>query len=144
MAQLERLADLHAKGVIDTDEFQSKKAELLKRIAAQETKHVAFYASQARERLAGSKKAQVIARFALNKFWRPVGSGISSDEEVGHVMNELFAGSEGRKLVRDIDSHIAKLPGMAGLTIVENALDGFGIPAEGPCTEELRRETVAA
>ena len=44
-------------------------AELLKRIAAQETKHVAFYASQARDRLAASKKAQVIARFALSKFW---------------------------------------------------------------------------
>jgi hypothetical protein len=33
---------------------------------------------------------------------------------------------------------------MTGLTIVENALDGFGIPAEGPGTEELRREAVAA
>jgi hypothetical protein len=119
-------------------------AELLKRIAAQETKHVAFYASQARDRLAASKKARVIARFALNKFWRPVGSGISSEAEVGHVMGVLFAGTEGRKLVRDMDSHIAKLPGMEGLTIVENALDGYGIPAEGPGTEELRREVVAA
>jgi hypothetical protein len=118
-------------------------AELLKRIAAQETKHVAFYASQARDRLAGSKKAQVIARFALNKFWRPVGSGISTDAEVAHVMDELFAGTEGRKLIRDIDSHIAKLPGMQGLTIVENALEGFGIPAEGPGREETRRLVAA-
>ena len=59
-------------------------------------------------------------------------------------MGDLFAGAEGRKLIRDIDSHIAKLPGMEGLTIVENALDGFGIPAEGPGREELRREVVAA
>ena len=101
-------------------------------------------AAQARDRLAASKKARVIARFALNKFWRPVGSGISSDAEVAHVMGVLFAGTEGRKLVRDMDSHISKLPGMEGLTIVENALDGFGIPAEGPGTEELRREVVAA
>ncbi|MEZ5190465.1 MAG: ferritin-like domain-containing protein [Schumannella sp.] len=119
-------------------------AELLKRIAAQETKHVAFYASQARDRLAESKKARVIARFALNKFWRPVGSGISTDDEVGHVMNELFAGTEGRKLVRDIDSHIAKMPGMEGLTIVENALEAFGIAADGPGTHELRAAAVAA
>ena len=118
-------------------------AVLLKRIAAQETKHVAFYASQARERLAASKKAQVIARFALNKFWAPVGSGISSEQEVAHVMGELFAGTEGRKLIRDIDSHIAKLPGMQGLTIVENALEGFGIPAEGPGREETRRLVAA-
>ena len=47
-------------------------AELLKRIAKQETRHVAFYASQARDRLAKSKKAQVIARFALTKL---LGSG---------------------------------------------------------------------
>ena len=107
-------------------------AELLKRIAAQETRHVAFYASQARDRLAASKKAQVIARFALKKFWAPVGSGISSDEEVAHVMNRLFAGEEGRKLIRDVDSHIAKLPGMEGLTIVETALDARGISADGP------------
>lgn len=115
-------------------------AELLKRIAAQETKHVAFYASQARERLAKSRKAQVITRFALSRFWAPVGSGISSDEEVTHVMGHLFRGTEGRKLIRDIDSHIAKLPGMDGLTIVENALDKRGISAD----DEPAREPVAA
>lgn len=109
-------------------------AELLKRIAQQETKHVAFYASQARTRLETSKKAQVIARFVLKKFWAPVGSGISSDAEVTHVMGHLFAGTEGRKLVRDIDSHIAKMPGMEGLTIVESALDKRGIPADGEGT----------
>ena len=116
-------------------------AELLKRIAAQETKHVAFYASQARERLMASKKAQVIARFALRKFWGPVGSTISSDAEVKHVMGDLFGGSEGRKLIRDVDSHIAKLPGMDGLTIVETALDARGI---SEFDDEPVRETVAA
>lgn len=117
-------------------------AELLKRIAAQETKHVAFYASQARDRLNASKKAQVIARFALRKFWGPVGSTISTDSEVTHVMNDLFGGAEGRKLIRDVDSHIAKLPGMGGLTIVENALDARGISAEDELAE--LRETIAA
>jgi hypothetical protein len=68
-------------------------AELLKRIAQQETKHVAFYATQARDRLAKSKKAQVIARFALRKAWAPVGSGISSESEVKHVMGQLFGGT---------------------------------------------------
>ena len=116
-------------------------AELLKRIAAQETKHVAFYASQARERLMASKKAQVIARFALRKFWGPVGSTISTDEEVTHVMGDLFGGSEGRKLIRDVDSHIAKLPGMTGLTIVETALNARGI---SEFDDEPARESVAA
>ena len=104
-------------------EEQVDRATLLKRIAAQETKHVAFYASQARDRLAKSKKAQVIGRFALNKFWAPVGSSISSADDVTFVMGRLFGGEEGRKILQDIDSHIAKLPGMEGLTIVENSLD---------------------
>jgi hypothetical protein len=39
-------------------------AELLRRIAKQEARHVAFYTSQARARLAKSRKAQVIARSA--------------------------------------------------------------------------------
>jgi rubrerythrin len=104
-------------------------AELLKRIAKQETRHVAFYASQARDRLAKSRKAQVIARFALTRFWGPVGSGVMSDDEVTHVMTDLFAGPDGRKLIRDIDSHIAKLPGLEGITIVESALDARGIAA---------------
>lgn len=103
---------------------------LLKRIAQQETKHVAFYASQARERLEKSKKARVLGRWVLKNFWGPVGSTISTDDEVKHVMGQLFAGADGRKLVRDIDSHIAKLPGMEGLTIVETSLDKRGIPAE--------------
>jgi hypothetical protein len=114
--------------------------ELLKRIAAQETKHVAFYASQARARLAASKKAQVIARFALNKFWKPVGSGISPDSEVEHVMRQIFSGPSGRKLIQDVDSHIAKLPGMEGLRIVENSLDRFNISA----TEEAPVEELVA
>ncbi len=116
--------------------------ELLKRIGAQETRHVAFYASQARERLAASKKAQVIARFALNKFWRPVGSGIAPESEVEHVMRQIFSGLEGRKLIRDIDSHVAKLPGMEGLTIVENSLERFRISAE--VEEYTANELVAA
>jgi hypothetical protein len=100
---------------------------LLKRIAQQETKHVAFYASQARDRLAASKKARVVARLALEIAWGPVGSGVMPETEVTHVMTHLFAGSEGRKFIRDIDAHIAKLPGMDGLRIVENAMDKRGI-----------------
>ncbi|MER5787543.1 hypothetical protein [Streptomyces sp. NPDC001980] len=100
---------------------------LLKRIAQQETKHVAFYASQARDRLAASKKARVVARLALERAWGPVGSGVMPETEVAHVMTHLFAGSEGRKLIRDIDARIAKLPGLDGLHIVEDAMGSRGI-----------------
>lgn len=104
-------------------------AELLRRIAKQEARHVAFYTSQARDRLAKSKKAQVLARFALSNFWAPVGSSIMEKSEVIHVMNHLMSGTEGRKAARKIDGHIAGLPGMQGLAIVEKSLDALGIAA---------------
>lgn len=104
-------------------------AVLLKRIAAQEARHVAFYATQARARLEGSLKAQRLARLALSQAWQPVGSGIASDDEVTHVMRHLFSGPQGRKEIDAIDAHVAKLPGMAGLTIVGDALDARGIAA---------------
>ncbi|WP_154792011.1 ferritin-like domain-containing protein [Occultella kanbiaonis] len=104
-------------------------AELLRRIAAQESKHVAFYATQAKTRLAGNPKAQKLARFALKNAWAPVGSGIMSDDEVTHVMGHLFGGTEGRKEINAIDRHIGRLPGMEGLTIFADALDARGVAA---------------
>jgi Fatty acid desaturase len=102
---------------------------LLKRIAAQEARHVAFYATQARTRLEGNPKAQRLARLALSSAWQPVGSGIATDEEVTHVMNHLFSGHQGRKEIDAIDAHVARLPGMEGLTIVGDALDARGVAA---------------
>ncbi|HEY5319553.1 MAG TPA: ferritin-like domain-containing protein [Galbitalea sp.] len=104
-------------------------AELLRRIAKQEARHVAFYTSQARDRLAKSKKAQVIARFALGKFWAPVGSSIMERVEVQHVMNQLMSGPDGRKAARKIDAAIGGMPGLKGLTIVEDSLNALGIAA---------------
>lgn len=103
--------------------------KLLHRIAAQESRHVAFYATQARSRLTGSDKARAIARLALQKAWEPVGSSIMTDGEVQHVMSHLFSGPDGRKEIDAIDTHIAKLPGMEGLTIVGDAMDARGITA---------------
>jgi hypothetical protein len=104
-------------------------AELLRRIAKQEARHVAFYTSQARARLAASTKAQKITRFALSRFWAPVGSSISSTEDVRHVMTHLMSGPEGRRAAHRVDERISGLPGLDGLTIVQDALDGLGVPA---------------
>lgn len=105
-------------------------AELLRRIARQEAKHVAFYATQARTRLQDRRKAQRLARFALRKFWGPVGSGVLPDAEVDHVMAHLFRGAEGMAEVRRIDEHVARMPGLEGLTIVEDAMRQRGITAD--------------
>jgi hypothetical protein len=47
-------------------------SELLSRIMRQETRHVAFYVSQARDRLAASRRAHRLTRLALRRFWEPV------------------------------------------------------------------------
>ena len=104
-------------------------AVLLERIARQEAKHVAFYATQARERLGRSTKAQKFARFALKRFWGPVGSTLMDETEVKHVLGHLMSGPDGRAAARKIDDHISKMPGLSGLRIVEKSLDVRGIPA---------------
>ncbi|BCJ32270.1 hypothetical protein Asera_63780 [Actinocatenispora sera] len=101
---------------------------LLRRIAKQETRHVAFYASQARRRLERSRKAQLLTRYALRKFWGPVGSGVMPDAEVTHVMGHLFAGAAGADQIDRIDGHIGNLPGMKGLTILRDAFLSRRIP----------------
>lgn len=100
---------------------------LLQRIAQQETRHVAFYATQARKRLEKSRIARKLTRLALTKAWEPVGSSISEPDEVKHVMTHLFGTEEGLAEIRRIDANIAKLPGMEGITIVEDALRKRGV-----------------
>ncbi len=101
---------------------------LLHRIAAQEARHVAFYATQARARLGGNRRAQRLARLALERLWGPVGSGVMPEPEVTHVMNHLFSGSRGRAQAARIDANIAQLPGLAELRIVQESLDKRGVP----------------
>ena len=120
VAAYNRLADLQQHPVL---------AELLRRIAKQEARHVAFYATQARERLAKSKKAQVLARFALKNAWGPVGSSIMEPDDVRHVMGHLFAGAEGMREIRKLDEHISRMPGLEGLTIVETSMKKYGVAA---------------
>ncbi|HSP39523.1 MAG TPA: ferritin-like domain-containing protein [Frankiaceae bacterium] len=92
---------------------------LLGRIAKQESRHIAFYATEARERLARSRKAQKVTRFALRYGWAPVGSPVMPVAETSFLLDHLLGGAEGRELARRIDRKVAGLPGMAGLSIVE-------------------------
>lgn len=103
--------------------------EILRRIAKQETRHVAFYNSQARERLQHSKKAQRIARFALKKAWGIVGSTLMPKPEVKHMLGYLYGGEEGLAEVRRVDAKIDALPGQQGLHLVENQLIKYGVIA---------------
>jgi hypothetical protein len=103
--------------------------EILRRIARQETRHIAFYASQARERLARSRKAQRITRFALDKGWGIVGSGVMPEREVEHLLTYLYGGPAGLAEARRIDAKIDSLPGLEGLHLVERQLEKYRIVA---------------
>ena len=103
--------------------------ELLARIIKQETRHVAFYNSQARARLAGSRKAQRITRFALDRAWNPVGSGVMPEDEVVFMLSYLMGGPDGRAEARKIDQKIDSLAGLDGLHLIERALDKRQIPS---------------
>lgn len=98
---------------------------LLKRIAQQETRHVAFYTTQAREVMEGSTSAQRLVRLALSAGWRPVGSGIMGEDEVRHVMGYLFGGRP--EELDKLDRNVQGLPGLEGLTIFRDAFAKLGI-----------------
>ena len=103
--------------------------ELLTRIIKQETRHAAFYTGQARTRLAASRKAQRIARFALEHAWNPVGSGVMPEPEVEFMLTYLMGGPEGRAEARRMDHKLDSMPGLGGMHLVERALDKRNIPA---------------
>lgn len=99
---------------------------LLERIGQQETRHVAFYTTQARRRLEDSSKARWGVRQVLTRVWRPVGSGMMEESEVRHVMTHLFGG-QGAALDR-LDQRIQRMPGLEGLRIFREAFARLGVP----------------
>lgn len=99
---------------------------LLKRIAQQETRHVAFYTTQARQRLENSERARKLVRLAMTKMWNPVGSGVMDDAEVSHAMHHLFAGQG--PAVDKLDQSVQKFPGMEDATIFRTAFQKIGVP----------------
>ncbi len=100
---------------------------LLRRIQRQESRHLAFYAAQARERLGRSRRARLLTRQALRRFWAPVGSGIEPAPETAFVLQYLLGGREGARLIDQIDAKIDGLPGLSGLHLVRGAVAKYGI-----------------
>ena len=100
---------------------------LLRRIQTQETRHLAFYNSQARDRLLASSRARRITRFALKTLWSPVGSGIQPTVETRFVLNYLMGGSDGEKHIERLDRMVDTLPGQEGLSLVARSAGKFGI-----------------
>jgi hypothetical protein len=92
--------------------------ELLERISRQESRHIAFYATEARARLAESPRARKLVRVALNRLWSPVGSGVVPKEETAFLVQHLLGGPEGDRAVASLDAKLHRLPGMDGMGLV--------------------------
>ena len=97
-------------------------SDLLGRIARQEGRHIDFYSSQARSRLAASPRAQRLARLALRRFWHPVGSGVMPPEETQFLTRYLMGDQRGMEMAHRIDRRIDRLPGLTGLRLMESAV----------------------
>jgi rubrerythrin len=98
--------------------------QMLRKIILDERRHFAFYRAQAKARLEASPRAGRLVRMALKGFWTPVGAGVKGDEEVDALALYLFGDApEGREAIREIDATIAELPGLGGLTLLEDVLD---------------------
>jgi hypothetical protein len=111
------------------------------RIQRQETRHVAFYASQARERLERSRTVRLLTRFVLRAAWTPVGSGIMPAAETAFLLRYLMGGAEGARMIRQIDDKIDRLPGLAGMHLVSRAAARYGVGpnAAGHSTGPVQR-----
>ena len=111
-------------------------ARLLRRIAKQEGRHIDFYASQAEERLAGSRGARLATRAALRAKWTPVGANVMPAEETDHLIGHLFAGEAGESMADRIDRRIHRLPGLDGLDLIR----GVRARVCGPSSSEPVRD----
>ena len=109
--------------------------ELLERIQRQEARHIAFYATEARERLEASPRARKLVRFALDKLWAPVGSGVVPKEETAFLVQYLLCGEGGDAWVRKLDQRLERLPGMSGLRLVSREVERWSsVPTTVPQT----------
>jgi hypothetical protein len=98
-------------------------AKILMRMVKDERRHFAFYYQKARQRLVERPAARLLTREVLRRFWRPVGNGVKTLDEVYHMVGTCYAGENGRLALREIDLKIAKLPGLDGFDRCERFYD---------------------
>jgi hypothetical protein len=87
-------------------------ADVLARIARQESRHFGFYYYKAHQGLKRSEFSRKFASFFLRKFWTPVGEGAKPASEADFMLRFLFDGPEGREAVARIDRTMSRLPGL--------------------------------
>lgn len=97
--------------------------DLLQRVIKDERRHYAFYRNQARLRLARSSQARKATRWAMERVWAPVGTGVRPQAETDFVVAYLMGDAEGIQTAREMDAAMSTLPGLEGLRIVEKSVN---------------------
>lgn len=105
-------------------------AEMLRRIAAQESRHYSFYLLQAEWRLASSRLAQAVLPRFLDGSWTPVGigDGYKTAAEFRRVLEALGDRPERDRIIDRMDSRFSALPGFERLRIYRGAVRSLGAP----------------
>ena len=98
--------------------------QLLQAIIKDERRHFAFYRAQARMRLARSRQARTITRWALEHLWAPVGTGVRPRSETDFVIHSLFGDADGMVAVKEMEHTLGELPGLRGSSFLSDALEG--------------------
>jgi rubrerythrin len=98
---------------------------MLRRVIQDERRHFAFYRAQAKARMEGNRAARRMVRHALRAFWTPVGAGVKTQEETDALGLYLIGdgSEEGAEAARGIDATISALPGLEGLTLIQDYLE---------------------
>jgi hypothetical protein len=107
-------------------------ADLLRRIAAQESRHYSFYLLQAEWRLAASPLARFVLPRFLDGTWTPVGvgDGYKSADEFQRVLEVLNCRPESERIIDRMDRRFSRLPGFERLRIYRDA--ARTAPPSGP------------
>jgi rubrerythrin len=98
--------------------------QLLQAVIKDERRHFAFYRAQARMRLARSRQARTITRWALEHLWAPVGTGVRPQSETDFVIHSLFGDADGMVAVKEMEATLGELPGLEGSRFLTEALEG--------------------
>ncbi len=95
--------------------------DILARVIKDERRHFAFYRAQARLRLERSPKARRLTRFAMERLWAPVGTGVRPQEETDFVIVSLFGDFDGAKRMESMDATIREWAGFEDAHLFRNA-----------------------
>jgi rubrerythrin len=96
--------------------------QLLQAVIKDERRHFAFYRAQARMRLARSRQARKVTRWALERLWAPVGTGVRPQAETDFVIHSVFGDADGMVAVKEMEHTLGELPGLEGTTFLSDAL----------------------